>query len=228
MTAHINAQKEDIAKIVLMPGDPKRAKYIADNFLENAKLVTDVRGMLGFTGFYEGKKVTVMASGMGTGSMGIYSYELYNFYDVDTIIRIGSCGSYDPKLNVYDVLLATSCYSESSYGLELDGNTSKILESSSEINDKILKSGNNIIVGRVHSVDAFYNNIDINKCFKENNCLAVEMEAFALFSNARALNKKCACLLTVSDNLVTGASISSLEREKSFNEMITLALKSVL
>ena len=121
MTAHISAKKEDIAKIVLMPGDPKRAKYIADNFLENAKLVTDVRGMFGFTGYYNQKKVTVMASGMGTGSMGIYSYELYKFYDVDTIIRIGSCGSYDPKLNVYDVLLATSCYSESSYGFELDG-----------------------------------------------------------------------------------------------------------
>ena len=228
MTAHINAKKEDISKIVLMPGDPKRAKYIADNFLQSAKLVTDVRGILGFTGYFNDKKVTVMASGMGSGSIGIYSYELYKFYDVDTIIRIGSCGSYDPKLNVYDVVLASSSYSESSYGFELDGTKTKIIESSSEINDKILKTGNNIIVGRVHSVDAFYNNIDINKCLNEYNCIAVEMEAFALFHNARALNKKCACLLTVSDNLVSGASISSLDREKSFNEMIMLALKSVL
>ena len=121
MTPHIGAKKEDVASVVLMPGDPKRAKYVADNFLKDAKLINDVRGMLGFTGYYNDKMVTVMASGMGSGSIGIYSYELYKFYDVDTIIRIGSCGSYSKNINVYDVILASSSYSESTYGFQQNG-----------------------------------------------------------------------------------------------------------
>ena len=228
MTPHIKALKDEIADTVLMPGDPKRAKFIAENYLENYKLVSDVRGILAYTGYYKNKKLTIMASGMGNASMGIYSYELYKFYDVENIIRIGSCGAYSPKLNVYDVLLVNSCYSESTYGLVQNGNTDNILYSSSDLNDKILKLGYNIIVGRVHSCDAFYNNLNINELYERHECLAVEMESFALFHNAKALNKKAACLLTVSDSLVTGASLDAEAREKSFKEMIEIALKSVL
>lgn len=228
MTPHINAKEGKIAKTVLMPGDPKRAKYIAGNYLENYELVSDVRGILAYTGYYKNKRLTIMASGMGNASMGIYSYELYKFYDVENIIRIGSCGAYSPKLNVYDVLLVNSCYSESTYGLVQNGDTDNILYSSSDLNDKILKLGYNIIVGRVHSCDAFYNNLNINELYEKHECLAVEMESFALFHNAKALNKKAACLLTVSDSLVTGASLDAEAREKSFKEMIEIALKSVL
>ena len=228
MTPHIKALKDEIADTVLMPGDPKRAKFIAENYLENYKLVSDVRGILAYTGYYKNKRLTIMASGMGNASMGIYSYELYKFYDVENIIRIGSCGAYSPKLNVYDVLLVNSCYSESTYGLVQNGNTDNILYSSSDLNDKILKLGYNIIVGRVHSCDAFYNNLNINELYEKHECLAVEMESFALFHNAKALNKKAACLLTVSDSLVTGASLDAEAREKSFKEMIEIALKSVL
>ena len=228
MTPHIKALKYEIADTVLMPGDPKRAKFIAENYLENYKLVSDVRGILAYTGYYKNKRLTIMASGMGNASMGIYSYELYKFYDVENIIRIGSCGAYSPKLNVYDVLLVNSCYSESTYGLVQNGDTDNILYSSSDLNDKILKLGYNIIVGRVHSCDAFYNNLNINELYEKHECLAVEMESFALFHNAKALNKKAACLLTVSDSLVTGASLDAEAREKSFKEMIEIALKSVL
>lgn len=228
MTPHIKALKEEIADTVLMPGDPKRAKFIAENYLENYKLVSDVRGILAYTGYYKNKKLTIMASGMGNASMGIYSYELYKFYDVENIIRIGSCGAYSPKLNVYDVLLVNSCYSESTYGLVQNGDADNILYSNSDLNDKILKLGYNIIVGRVHSCDAFYNNLNINELYEKHECLAVEMESFALFHNAKALNKKAACLLTVSDSLVTGASLDAEAREKSFKEMIEIALKSVL
>ena len=228
MTPHIKALKEEIADTVLMPGDPKRAKFIAENYLENYKLVSDVRGILAYTGYYKNKKLTIMASGMGNASMGIYSYELFKFYDVENIIRIGSCGAYSPKLNVYDVLLVNSCYSESTYGLVQNGDTDNILYSNSDLNDKILKLGYNIIVGRVHSCDAFYNNLNINELYEKHECLAVEMESFALFHNAKALNKKAACLLTVSDSLVTGASLDAEAREKSFKEMIEIALKSVL
>lgn len=228
MTPHIKALKDEIADTVLMPGDPKRAKFIAENYLENYKLVSDVRGVLAYTGYYKNKRLTIMASGMGNASMGIYSYELYKFYDVENIIRIGSCGAYSPKLNVYDVLLVNSCYSESTYGLVQNGDTDNILYSSSDLNDKILKLGYNIIVGRVHSCDAFYNNLNINELYEKHECLAVEMESFALFHNAKALNKKAACLLTVSDSLVTGASLDAEAREKSFKEMIEIALKSVL
>ena len=228
MTPHIKALKDEIADTVLMPGDPKRAKFIAENYLENYKLVSDVRGILAYTGYYKNKKLTIMASGMGNASMGIYSYGLYKFYDVENIIRIGSCGAYSPKLNVYDVLLVNSCYSESTYGLVQNGDTDNILYSNSDLNDKILKLGYNIIVGRVHSCDAFYNNLNINELYEKHECLAVEMESFALFHNAKALNKKAACLLTVSDSLVTGASLDAEAREKSFKEMIEIALKSVL
>lgn len=228
MTPHINAHEGEIAETVLMPGDPKRAELIAKNYLENYKLVSSVRGIPAYTGYYNGKRVTVMASGMGNPSMGIYSYELYKFYNVQNIIRIGSCGSLSKNVNIYDIILVESSYSESTYGQVQNGDKENILYSSSELNDKILNLGHNIIVGRVHSCDAFYNNLNIKELNENKKCLAVEMETFALFHNAKALNKKAACLLTVSDSLVTGASLDAESREKNFKEMIEIALKSVL
>ena len=232
MTPHIAAKKDDIASTVLMPGDPLRAKFIAETYLENYKLVNDVRGMLGYTGTYKGKRVTVMASGMGIPSIGIYSYELYNFYDVDTIIRVGSCGAYTDKLNLYDVVLTLSSFSESSYAYNQSGCSDKILNADESINEKIrLKAKEksiDVIEGSIHSSDVFYKESDnFKELYEKYNCIAVEMESFALFHNANILNKKAACLLTVSDNLVTKEETTSEERQISFTKMIELALESI-
>ena len=230
-TAHIKSNKEDIAKVVLMPGDPLRAKYIAEKYLENVKLVNDVRNIYAYTGTYKGRKITVFSSGMGNPSVGIYSYELFRFYDVDYIIRIGTAGAYSKELNVMDLLVVTNCYSESSYAKELYGGQSSIATASSEIvqtiketayaQEKVLK------YGRVHCSDAFYSeNIDIKKLVDEYNCLAVEMESFALFNNAKLLNKNAGCILTISNSLVTNEETTSEQREKGLDEMIVLALES--
>ena len=233
MTAHINANKEDISNIVIMPGDPKRAKYITETFLENYKCINEVRGMLGFTGFYKGKKITVMASGMGMPSMGIYSYELFNYYDVDLIIRVGSMGAYDESLNLYDTFLATEAYSDSSYARVQNGTNTNILKPDIDINDKIkssaLEKNINLKIGRIYSSDVFYvDNHDYHKMNKDLGCFGTEMEGFALFHNANILNKKAACLLTVSNHFITGEETTSEEREKSFNNMIVLALEAAL
>ncbi|HHW69690.1 MAG TPA: purine-nucleoside phosphorylase [Tenericutes bacterium] len=233
MTPHIEALKEDIANIVIMPGDPKRAKYIAENYLTNYKLINEVRSMFGYTGFYKDKKVTVMASGMGMPSMGIYSYELFKFYDVDIIIRIGSCGSYTDKLNIFDVILTDSVYSDSSYAKVQNNFTDNILHPSLEVNNIIEKTAleNNIKIHkeRIYCSDVFYKEKDdfVNK-YETLNCVGVEMESFALFHNANILNKKAACILTVSDSLVTKEATTSQQREKSLNDMIKLALESAL
>lgn len=232
MTAHIEAKKEEIASTVIMPGDPLRAKFITETYLEDYKLVNNVRGMLGYTGTYNGKRVTVMASGMGMPSIGIYSYELYKFYDVDTIIRVGSCGAYTDKLNLYDVVLTLSSFSESSYAYNQSGCGDKILKSNEETNEKIrLKAKEksiDIIEGTIHSSDVFYKeNDNFKELYEKYNCIAVEMESYALFHNANILNKKAACLLTVSDNLVTKEETTSEERQISFTKMIELALESI-
>ncbi len=230
-TAHIKSNKEDIAKVVLMPGDPLRAKYIAEKYLENVKLVNDVRNIYAYTGTYKGRKITVFSSGMGNPSVGIYSYELFKFYDVDYIIRIGTAGAYSKELNVMDLLVVTNCYSESSYAKELYGGQSSIATASSEIvqtiketaytQEKVLK------YGRVHCSDAFYSeNIDIKELVNEYGCLAVEMESFALFNNAKLLNKNAGCILTISNSLVTNEETTSEQREKGLDEMIVLALES--
>lgn len=223
--------KSKIAKIVLMPGDPLRAKYIAENFLSDVELFTDVRNVLGYTGYYNGKKISVMASGMGMPSIGIYSYELFSFYDVDTIIRIGSAGSYDENVNVYDTLIVKDAFSESTFARVAFNDKSKIMKPSKLINNKLIKSAKKLGIpykyGRIHSSDVFYGN-DANH-YKElrNNkgCLAVEMESFALFANAKALGKNAACILTISDSLVNGVATTSLERERNFNNMIKIALE---
>lgn len=232
MTPHIESQIEDIATTVIMPGDPLRAKFIAETYLTDAKLVNRVRGMLGYTGYYKDKRVTIMASGIGMPSMGIYSYELYNFYNVDSIIRIGSCGAYTIDLNVYDILLVDGAYSYSTYAFMQNGCKDNVLYSSKELTNHIAKKADELNIkvnrGLVHSSDVFYREKDnFKELNKKQSCMAVEMETFALFHNANIVNKKATAILTVSDNLVTEISTTSLEREKEFTKMIELALESI-
>ncbi len=250
-TPHISATRKQIAKVVIMPGDPLRAKYIATNFLQDWKLINDVRNMLMFTGKYKGCDVTIAASGMGMPSIGIYSYELYKFYNVDCIIRVGSAGSYQKDIKVYDIINATTAYSESTfakYAANIDNSKIAASDSISKIISKvaqridsefsahnIAKSSHlisekiNLKSGLVHSSDVFYR---VNDDYKKNplikKCLAVEMESFALFVNAKYLGKNAACLLTISDSFVTGESMSSILRETSFKKMMILALESAV
>lgn len=233
MTPHNEAKKEDIAKTVIMPGDPLRAQFIAEHYLKDAVLVNQVRGMYAYTGTYKGEKVTVMASGMGIPSMGIYSYELYHVYDVDRIIRIGTAGSYCPSLRVSDVLLVTDSFSESNYAREQNGTNSHVMHSSEDLNKRIESTADrlkmHLYLGKVHCGEALYkeheNYIDY---YEKENCVSGEMESFALFHNANVCKKQAACLLTISNSLVTGEETSSTEREKGLNDMITLALESIL
>ena len=232
MTPHNEANKEDIAKTVLMPGDPLRAKYIAETYLEDYKLVNKVRNCFAYTGTYKGKRVTVMASGMGMPSIGIYSYELFKFYDVDTIIRVGSSGAYTDKLNLYDVVLVDGAYSDSSYALAQNGETRNILHGNDEVNNHIKEVADKLNIPihfvNIHSSDIFYKeNDNFPELYEKYGCAAVEMESFALFHNANVCGKKAACLLTISDNLVTHAETTPEERQNSFNQMIELALESV-
>ncbi len=231
MTPHISAEKKDIASNVIMPGDPLRAKMIAEKYLENYRLVSDVRNIYAYTGTYKGKEITVMASGMGMPSIGIYSYELFKFYDVDSIIRVGSCGSYTKDLNLYDIILVNNCYSESSFAKTQNGCLDNIMSASSNLNFYLKESADNlnipITIANVHSSDVFYSDIDNHVELKEKGYLAVEMESFSLFHNANILNKKAACLLTVSDNLETKEETTSVERQNSFTKMIEIALNSL-
>ena len=232
-TPHNNAEKKDIAKSVLMPGDPLRAKFIAEHFLENPVLVNSVRGINGYTGTYNGKPVTVMASGMGMPSIGIYSYELYKEYDVENIIRIGSAGGYSPDLDLYDVVLATGAYSESSYAKTQCGNTDDVQTPSASLNEKIEKAAKELNIplheGIIHSSDVFYteDNVDgYKEIIKKHQCECVEMESFALFHNAKLLGRNAACLLTISDSFVTHEELSSLARQESFENMMKIALEA--
>lgn len=233
MTPHNEAKKSDIAKTVIMPGDPMRAKVIADTYLENVRLVNKVRNIYAFTGTYKGKEITVMASGMGMPSIGIYSYELFTEYDVDNIIRVGSAGAYTSDLKLYDVILAEKSYSESTFAKTQNGDEHNILKGSSKLNEIIMKTADSInqhiTVGTLHSTDVFYKeNNNFQKLYEQYQCLACEMESFALFHNANVCGKNAACLVTISDNLVTHEETTSEERQNSFNKMIELALESSL
>lgn len=231
MTAHNEAKIGDIAKTVLMPGDPLRAKYIAENFLTDAKLVNKIRNAFAYTGKYKGKEVTVMASGMGMPSIGIYSYELFKFYDVENIVRVGSAGAYSKDLNLYDVILATEAYSESTFA-KIQGYDSDITYSSENLNKKIkevsLRTNKKIKEGRIHSADVFYMEKDIQDLYNNKKCLCVEMESYVLFYNALKFNKNAASILTISDNLETKEETTPIERQNSFNEMIELALDTAI
>ena len=229
-TPHISAETGDFAKTVLMPGDPLRARFVAENFLEEAKLVTEVRGCLGYTGFYKNTPVSVMASGMGMPSIGIYSYELFTQYEVETIIRIGSAGSYSPALNVLEVCLAESAFSDSSFALVQGGCREQILYPSPKINGLILEKACELGIGckmaKVYSSDVFYTEEDWQAVRDRSGADCVEMESFALFHIARSLKKNAACLLTISDSFVTRQEISAQDRQNSFTDMIRLALES--
>lgn len=233
MTPHNEAKKEDIASTVLMPGDPLRAKYIAENFLEDIKVVNTVRNMLGYTGYYKGKRVTVFASGMGMPSIGIYAYELYKFYDVKNIIRIGSCGAYSEKLNIFDTILVDKSYTEGNFAYALEGKDCHLTNSDTYLNDVIkqtaLEENTEIITGNVlcsEVFDYYVANLDdlISRFPKELNIIGAEMESFALFYIAKYLNKKASCLLTVVDSHYKHQEISAEERQNSLNTMIKLAL----
>lgn len=230
MTAHIKAKKGDFSKVVLMPGDPLRAKWIAENFLENPKQINDVRGMLAYTGTYKGKIISIMGHGMGCPSIGIYSYELFKFYDVDCIIRIGSAGSYVKEINLGDVIIAEKAFSESTYG-ELVGVkvSNHTLVGDKKLNGLIMevakKNKINLIPATVHSSDVFYGKRSLSETIKATKSSVVEMEAFALFANAQVLKKSAACLLTCSDSLVTHEQMSAEDRQNTFKNMVTLALE---
>ncbi|MDD3187749.1 MAG: purine-nucleoside phosphorylase [Bacilli bacterium] len=230
MTPHIEAKENEIADIVIMPGDPLRAEYIAQNYLENYKLVNKVRNVFAYTGFYKNRMVTIMASGMGMPSMGIYAYELFKFYNVDSIIRVGSCGAYSETINLGEIVLVDEAYTDSSFARVYDNSDISIEKPSLELNERILATicNKNCKVGKIYSTDVFYRNVDINKLYKVEGCLGEEMESFALFHIAKSLNKKAACLLTVSDNLKTHQSLSSVERQNSFKQMIEIALDSIV
>ncbi len=236
-TPHNEANKGDIAKTVIMPGDPLRAKYIVENFFENYKLVNSVRGMYAYTGTYKGKELTVMAHGMGMPSVGIYSYELFKFYDVENIIRIGSCGGYLPDLKLFDIVLSDNVFSESNYALTLNNDDCHIINSSAKLNsyiEDVAKENNiDIIKGNTVCSDCFdFYMTDVNKFLervpKDFNPVSAEMEAFALFYNANLLNKNASCLMSVVDSKFIKNVATAEERETGLNNMIKLALDSAL
>ena len=237
MTVHNEAKFGEIAKTVLMPGDPMRAKYIAENFLEDAKLVNKVRGMYAFTGKYKGVEVTVMGSGMGLPSMGIYCYELYKFYEVENIIRIGSCGANSEDIEILDVILAENSYTESNFAKAMTAEECHTIGTSGKINEVIKSTAEEmnqpIRVGNMCATEYFgpYSDISPEKTQslpQELNILGIEMESFALFYTANHLGKHAACLATVSDSAYRKRELTAEEREQSMNGMITLALEAAI
>ena len=234
-TPHNQAQMGEIAKTVLMPGDPLRAKFIADTFLENPVQFNTVRNMFGYTGTYKDKKLSIMASGMGIPSIAIYAYELYKFYGVENIIRIGTAGSYFEDIDLFEVILASGAYSESTFAKFFCGNEDKIQLPSQKLNDDIKaaaeKLGAKIHEGLVFSADQFYHVGEWDdyalKTAIDNKLLAAEMESFGLFAIANALGKNAACMLTVSDNIITHKETTSEERRSHLLDMIKIALEAV-
>jgi len=234
-TPHINAPAGAFAKTVLLPGDPKRAKYVAENFLQDAKLVNDVRGVQGYTGFYKGVKVSVMASGMGMPSMGIYSYELFNAYDVDNIIRVGSIGSIKEDVNLKDIVVAISASTNSNYGknFHLDGMIAgaasyKLVK---KVDEVVAKMGltSKVKFGQILSSDVFYTDDPQSDLeWAKMGVIGVEMEGYSLYLNAARAGKNALVLATVSDQLIKKQFLSPEERQLSFNEMLTVALETAV
>ena len=235
-TPHNNAKVGEIAKNVIMPGDPNRAKLIAEKYLENYKLVSDVRKIFAFTGFYNGKEVTVMASGMGMPSMGIYCYELFKFYDVENIIRVGSCGANVPELDLFDVILSKEVYTEANFALTMANEDCHYIKPSEELNSKIIKTAKNnnikLHIGNTLCSEVFDEYAINKKAFKDRipkdlNPLSTEMEAFSLLYTAKRLGKNAACLMTVVDSIFKESHATPEERENGLDKMITLALESL-
>lgn len=228
-TAHIEAKKGDIAKTVLMPGDPLRAKFIADTFLTDVTQYNSVRGMLGYTGYYKGRKISVQGSGMGMPSIGIYSYELFNFYDVENIVRIGTAGSMHENIKVRDIIIGMGACTNSNYAAQYQfpGTYAPIASYNllSSIVDIAKTQNTEIKVGNILSSDVFYDDIpDIGKWAKMG-VMAVEMEAAALYMNAARAGKNALCILTISDEIITGIKTTSQERQSTFTKMMELALE---
>ena len=228
-TPHISAKLGDFAKTVLMPGDPKRAKYIAENYLEDAVLVNDVRGVQGYTGYYKGKRVSVMASGMGQPSIGIYSYELFNFYDVDAIIRVGSCGSFSKDLHVRDIIVAQGACTNGNYASQynLPGTFCPIADFDlvRRAAEECEKLGVNYRVGNILSSDMFYDDANSGMQWAKMGVLGVEMESAALYCNAARAGKKALCICTVSDSFIyPEENTTAEERQNSFTKMMEIAL----
>ena len=230
-TPHINAPEGAFAETVLMPGDPLRARFIADNYLENPELVNNVRGVQGYTGTYHGKRVSVMASGMGCPSIGIYSYELFHFYDVRNIIRIGSAGAISPKLKLKDIVIGMSAYTDSGYisSFGFRGNAApcccyELLARAME-NAKGLPC--NVVCGPIYSSDAFYSDVSQTEILSKLGVLAVEMEAAALYMNAARAEKNALVICSISDSLVTGEELSAEERQVGFRNMMELGLSLI-
>lgn len=232
-TPHIESKLNEIASIVLMPGDPNRAKYIADNYLKNVNIVNKVRGMLAYTGEYEGKKITIFPSGMGIPSIGIYSYELFNSYGVEKIIRIGTIGAYNPDLKLGDVVITSRAYSDSSFAKVQNNYKKNYLDSDTSINECIVKTAEEMNVpyvkGNIFTSDVFYEKeVDWLRRRKQFNVLGVEMETFGLLQTAKISNRKATSILTVSNSFCFKDELTSEEREKNLNNMIELALKTSL
>ncbi len=232
-TPHINAKPEDFAKTVLMPGDPKRAEFIANTYLEKAKLVNDVRGVKGYTGYYKEERVSVMASGMGVPSMGIYSHELFNFFGVENIIRIGSAGAMQENVRVRDVIFALGACTDSNFSNQynLPGYFAPVCDYTllSKAYDIAKEMGVNSHIGNVLTSDVFYKeDTESNKAWQKMNVLAVEMETAALYMTAARARKKALTICTISDSLVTGEALSADERQNSFTQMMEIALNTAI
>lgn len=234
---HISVENnDDIANIVLMPGDPLRAKYIAENFLSDAKLVTSVRNMLGYTGYYKGKRVTVMGSGMGMPSMGIYAMELFHFFNVEKIIRIGTCGAVSPKAEINDMILSSSVYSESNFAWTFNNYSEHVVIANEELNNNVKETarelGYNIHYGMLTTMEVFGPYIDadrvLNRIPDKYEILGEEMEAFALIHIANSMQRKATTIATVVDSKFSDRVLSIEERQTSLNNMITLALEAII
>ena len=229
-TPHIAAKEGEIAPSILLPGDPLRAKYIAETYLENPRQVNAVRNMFGYTGTYKGKEISVMGGGMGMPSIGIYSYELFNFYDVDQVIRIGSAGAFQDNIKLMDVVIGMGACTDSNYAYQygLPGTFAPIAdyELLNRAVETAKRQGTNVVVGNVLSSDVFYNAMsNVNDLWRDMGVLAVEMEAAALYMNAAKAGKKALCMLTISDHLYTGESLSAEDRQLGFGKMMEIALE---
>lgn len=230
-TPHINAPAGAFAETVLMPGDPLRSKFIAENYLDNPVLVNNIRGIQGYTGTYKGKKVSVMASGMGCPSIGIYSYELFNFYDVKNIIRIGSAGAVSSRLKLKDIVIGMSAYTDSGYvkSFGFDGNASPCC--SYELLKKAMDHAKdlpcNVVCGPIYSSDAFYSDVSNLDVLTRLGVLAIEMEAAALYLNAARAGKNALAMCSISDSLVTGEELPAEERQIGFRNMMELGLSLI-
>lgn len=234
--AHIDCSKDDLAPIMIMPGDPLRAKYIAEKYLEDAKLVSSVRNMFAYTGTYKGKRVSVMGSGMGMPSMSIYAFELFYFFGVKKIIRIGTCGGLSPDVNIPDLILATESYNEGNFAYSYNGDPTHFAYPSNDLNSKIQaiaqEQGKSLKLGTVMTTEQFdfYSDHEhvLKRVPKDTKVLAGEMESFALFHTASSFQLEAACILTVVDSMFQKAFMSIEEREKSLDDMITLALDAII